>query len=135
MSLKTYTGSCHCGQVRFRADLDLSAGTGRCNCSYCFKTRAWGVTLKPEAFSLVAGEDALSEYQFNTKSGHHKFCRHCGVRTHGDGYVEQLGGAFVSINVACLDQASDQELAAAPVHYSDGRNDAWWNEPTETRFL
>lgn len=132
---KTYAGSCHCGAVRFEVDLDLAAGTGKCNCSICRKTRAWNTIVKPADFRLLAGQDALSDYQFATKSGHHLFCKHCGVRPFGTGYVEQIGGDFVSINVAALDDVSDEELANVPVRFSNGRDNDWFNPPPETRHL
>jgi hypothetical protein len=133
--LKTYHGSCHCGAVRFEADIDLSGGAGKCNCSICTKTRNWSITVKPNAFRLISGEADLSDYQFGSKSAHHLFCRHCGVRPFGRGNIPEIGGEYVSVQLAALDDATPAELIEAPVKYFDGRDNDWWHTPAETRHL
>ena len=132
---RTYHGSCHCGAVRIEADMDLSQGSGRCNCSFCTKARNWSVIIKPDAFRLLAGESDLSTYRFGTKQGQHLFCRHCGMRPFSRGNVPEIGGEYVSIALCCLDDIEPSELAEVPVKYMDGRHDNWWNAPAETRHL
>jgi hypothetical protein len=84
---------------------------------------------------LLAGEEALSDHQFATKSAHHLFCRHCGIRCFGRGYIEQIGGHHVSVQLASLDNATPEELIAAPVTYANGQDNSWWIEPAQTRHL
>jgi hypothetical protein len=136
VAVKTYHGSCHCKKIRFEADIDLSKGTGRCNCSFCHKVRNWSVGLKPENVRLQADQEDLGSYSFRENSqNNHLFCTNCGVRIGTRGYVEEIGGAYFSIVLAVLDDVDPQELIHAPIRYMDGLHDNWFNEPKETRHL
>ena len=132
--MKTYRGSCHCGAVRFEADIDLSAGTMRCNCSFCAKIRCWAIAVKPEAFRLLGGESDMHAYQFGAKREQHLFCKHCGVRPFGIANSPSRG-KFYGVNVACLEGVSAEELAGVPITYVDGLNDNWTTPPAGTRHL
>lgn len=112
---KPYHGSCHCGAIAFEAAIDLAAGTGKCNCSICMKARSWTAIVKPDEFRLTQGADQLSDYRFGSGAVTYRFCPGCGVHVFALGYVEQMGGEFVSVRVNCLDDATVQELADVPV--------------------
>jgi hypothetical protein len=132
---RTYHGSCHCGAVRFECQPDLAEGTSKCDCSICGKGRFWKAIARAGAFGLEKGEDVLSDYQFGSKTIHHRFCRSCGVKPFGQGHMEALGGTFYAVNLACLDDVTAEELAQAPVEYQDGRHNNWGSPPAETRHL
>ena len=120
--LKTYSGSCHCGVVRFEADLDLSSSTYRCNCSICRRNRYWAAIARPEGVRLLAGEGELTEYRFNTRKNQHFFCRHCGVRPFGVGNDTPIG-TVIGVNVGCLEGIGDEALSKIPIVFVDGLHD------------
>jgi hypothetical protein len=126
--LKTYQGRCHCGAVRFEADIDLSESTYRCNCSICRRTRFWPAIARENGFRLLAGADALTEYRFNSRKNEHQFCKHCGVRAFGVGNDTPIGKMY-GINLGCLEGISERELSELSITYVDGMHDRWSSAP------
>jgi len=98
---KTYTGSCHCGRVRYEADADLSQVVS-CNCSICRKRGALMAFVPTDKFRLLSGASDLTDYQFNKKVIHHLFCSSCGISAFGRG-TRPDGAQMVALNVRCLD--------------------------------
>lgn len=131
---KTYQGSCHCGTVRFEADIDLAQGAFKCNCSICYKTRAWMASVPAGDFRLQSGEQNLSDYQFGQKRIHHRFCTRCGVRPFSQG-SDGKGNAMYAVRMNCLDNVDPQELIDAPVKYFNMLHDDFKSTPAETRHL
>lgn len=126
--LKTYQGSCHCGRIKFEADLDLSQASYRCNCSVCRRTRFWPAIARPEGFRLLAGDGDMTEYRFSTGKNQHFFCAHCGVRAFGIGNDTPIG-KMIGVNIGCLEGITEEELSNIPLVYVDGMHDKWESTP------
>jgi len=122
-------GGCHCGAVRFEAELDLGQGGSRCNCSVCTKTAILGAIVKPHQLSLLKGEEALGAYAWGPKISKRYFCRHCGIHCFGRGHLAEVGGDYASVNLNCLDDFDPWSVAAI---YWDGRHDNWYAGPRPT---
>ncbi len=138
MATQTHKGSCHCGAVRYEADLDLSKGTLRCNCSICSKARAWFAFTPADKFRLLDGESALADYQWTPPGRpqpnlHYRFCKTCGVRAFASG-KDAKGNDIRAIAVATLDDADSDELAAS-IRYVDGLHNRFDRAPADTRLL
>lgn len=86
------TGGCHCGAVRFTVRFPNPPELLDCNCSICAKTGFLHLIAAAEDFTLEQGNDALTDYRFNSGTARHLFCKHCGIksfyvpRSHPDGY-------------------------------------------------
>jgi hypothetical protein len=77
---------------------------------------------REDGFRLLTGEGDLTQYLFNTRKNQHYFCRHCGVRPFGIGTETPIGKMF-GVNLGCLEDVSDEELARLSITRIDGAHD------------
>lgn len=112
-----YTGGCHCGAVRFEAEMTIEKLMS-CNCSICSK-KGHLLAFTPDAnFNLLSGQEALMDYQFGKKVIHHLFCKTCGIGAFGKG-TSPDGTKTAAINVRCLDNV---DIAQFPIVEFDGKH-------------
>ena len=113
-----FEGSCHCGTVRFRVRLADGLHTARrCSCSYCRMRGAVAVTTRQEDLHILSGEEALTLYEFNTRTAKHYFCSKCGIYTH---HQRRSNPSQLGINAACLNGISPFDFTELTVY--DGVN-------------
>jgi len=108
-----WSGSCHCGAVRFRVEAEIEELT-RCDCSLCRRKGALMAKVPESGLIIEAGEENLTLYQWNTGVARHWFCRTCGIypfhrkRSAPDSY---------GVNVGCLEEF---DVTAYPYRLADG---------------
>lgn len=110
--LKTYMGGCHCGKVRYEVKLNLGNPVISCNCSMCGRAGTLLTFVPATQFSLLSGEDVLTDYQFNKRHIHHLFCNVCGIKSFARGAGKD--GPMVAVNTRCLDDVDVGQLTVNP---------------------
>ena len=102
-------GACHCGAVRYEAQID-PLRVGLCNCTDCqmLTGTAFRVSVPAPAgdFRLVSGR--LTSYIKIADSGtrrRHSFCPVCGTPVHATADTD--APASYSLRVGCLRQKAD----------------------------
>lgn len=112
----THKGGCHCGAVSFEVRAPADIDVIDCNCSVCLKTGFKHLIVPKEDFTLLTSKDALTDYQFGTKTAHHLFCKTCGIKSF---YLPRSHPDGVSVNVNCLDPSTISGMTVTPF---DGEN-------------
>jgi hypothetical protein len=111
-----HRASCHCGAVVLELDLpDGIVDPQRCDCSLCRRRGAIVATVPLAGLRVVAGQESLGLYQFNTLTAKHFFCSTCGIYTH---HQRRSNPQECGYNVGCLDGVNPFDLG--PVPTTDG---------------
>ncbi len=114
--MRTCTGGCHCGRVKFEVEVPDTISVHRCNCSICQKSSYLHLIVPANRFHLLCGKDGLTEYRFHTGQARHLFCKHCGIKSF---YVPRSHPEGFSINLNCLVLPDDIDVS---IEAFDGQN-------------
>jgi hypothetical protein len=112
----TIRGGCHCGAVRFTAELPEAITAIDCNCSICARTGYLHVMVPHHLFRLDRGRGSLTSYRFGTGAADHLFCSICGVKSF---YQPRSHPDCWSVNLRALDDPATLEVRKVPF---DGRD-------------
>lgn len=105
-----YQGGCHCGRVRFEIDVEIGTVLD-CNCSICAKKGFLHLIVDPSQVRMLSPADAVSLYQFNTRTAKHYFCPVCGISAY---YIPRSHPDKIDVNVRCLEGVELESLTIVP---------------------
>ncbi len=95
-----YSGSCHCGAIKFEIEAPEDLVVDDCNCSICAKSGHLHLILPKANFTLLQGEESITTYTFNTGVAEHMFCKVCGIKPF---YIPRSNPDGYAVNARCLD--------------------------------
>ena len=115
--MNEYSGSCHCGAIRFTFSAQNINSGLRCNCSIC---RRRGAVMSdfflPSSELDFADEDGLLKiYQFGTSVARHYFCSRCGIYPFHE--TMRMPGHY-RVNLGCVEGI---DAYALPCSVFDGK--------------
>lgn len=111
-----YTGSCHCGNVKFEVEGTIESAMA-CNCSMCQRKGSLLWFVPRDQFTLLCDEGATRVYEFNKHAIKHRFCPTCGIHPYADG-TDRKGNKMAAVNVRCIEGI---DLDTVKVTHFDGR--------------
>ena len=100
-----YRVSCHCGAFRATVEAPERLELVDCNCSICALSGHLHLIVPASRFHVEQGQDALTEYRFNTRVARHFFCRTCGIRPY---YIARSNPDGIDVNARCLSPQPEQ---------------------------
>ena len=98
--MKSYSGACFCGTVRFTVSGEPAA-MGYCHCDSCRRWSAAPVNAftlwKPDALEITQGADSIGSFS-KTPRSNRKWCKNCG----GHIYTEHPAWQLIDVYAAVI---------------------------------